>query len=179
MADMVDTVDCFLGEIRIFAGDYAPKNWAFCDGATLSVQKYQALFALLGTVYGGDGSQTFALPDFRGRIPVGFGTVEIALGELFGAESHMITQENMPPHTHTFNVTTDTGDQEKADQTMLAKLSASGANKGFYSKISQPNIALDYDFLTPVLNMNQQPINNMMPTLTVNYIIALSGIYPS
>lgn len=174
--------DCFVGEIRMFAGNYAPEGWAICNGASLSVNDYPALFSLISTTYGGDGIRIFNLPDFRGRIPVGTcstnGMPTITLGQHFGAETSMITNANMPPHTHTFNVVADIGDNEAPSNIMLGKLAAAGANKGFYSKASPTTAVLSADFLSPVTNPQQAPINNMMVTLTVSYIIALNGLYP-
>lgn len=174
--------DCFVGEIRMFAGNYAPEGWALCNGAALSVSNNPVLFSLIGTKYGGDGVNTFNLPDFRGRIPVGTGSApnlpNIVQGQRFGAEKSMIKNEHMPPHTHAFNVTAETGNTDTPDSVMLGKLVAAGANKGFYSKSPTANAALSTDFLSPVTNPNQTPINNMMATLTVSYIIALNGLYP-
>ncbi|MGE8358169.1 MAG: phage tail protein [Microvirgula sp.] len=166
----------------MFAGNYAPEGWAFCNGATLSVRDNPALFSLISTKYGGDGVNTFNLPDFRGRIPVGTGSAgglpNIVQGQRFGAEKSMIKNEHMPPHTHTFSVTAETGNTDTPNGVMLGKLAAAGANKGFYSKSTVANAALSTDFLTPVINQTQAPINNMMATLTVSYIIALTGLYP-
>lgn len=174
--------DCFVGEIRMFAGNYAPEGWALCNGAALSVNNYPALFSLISTTYGGNGVSTFNLPDFRGRIPVGtcstIGMLRITQGQRFGAEKSMIKNENMPPHTHAFNVAADIGDTEAPSHVMLGKLAAAGANKGFYSKASPTTVVLGTDFLSPVTNPNQVPINNVMPTLTVSFIIALNGLYP-
>lgn len=172
--------DNFVGEIRLFAGDFTPLGWAICDGSTLSIQEYPALFSLIGTTYGGDGVRTFSLPDFKGKIPVHKSLPSINVGIKFGTESYTIKPENMPPHSHTFNVMSEQGNNSSPQKMMFAKLLASGANKGLYSKYNTTTTTLNKDFLLPSGGANAPlPINNIMPTITLNYIIALNGNYPN
>ncbi len=110
--------DQYVGEIRLFAGDYAPENWAFCDGRLLSIAEYQMLYSLIGTTYGGDGVSNFALPDLRGRVPVSqgnlttpSGTVAFHIGQMGGKESVTLTANTIPAHTHMAAVQSGSGDQ--------------------------------------------------------------------
>lgn len=171
--------DNYIGEIRLFAGYFAPVGWAICDGATLSIQENQALFSLIGTTYGGDGIKSFSLPDLKGRIPVHKSLPNINVGVKFGAEAYTIETKNMPPHTHTFNVMQDIGTNSNPSKMMFAKLAAAGANKGLYSKNNTDVINLNEDFLSTTGLNAPEPISNIMPTITLNYIIALTGYYPS
>lgn len=172
--------DNFVGEIRLFAGTFAPQGWAICNGSVLSIQEHQALFSLIGTTYGGDGIKSFALPDFKGKIPVHKSLPNINVGDKFGAEAYTIKPENMPPHKHTFNVMQDIGTNSNPSNMMFAKLLASGANKGLYSKDNTNTTTLNKDFLsTSGGTKTPTSINNIMPTITLNYIIALNGNYPS
>src|SRR3954471_20496876 len=99
-------MDAFLGEIRMFGGSFAPQGWAFCNGQTLSIAENDALFALIGTTYGGDGQVTFGLPDLRGRVPL-HQTSGYVMGQSGGVESVTLTSQQIPVHSHTFNASTD------------------------------------------------------------------------
>ena len=171
--------DNYIGEIRLFAGHFAPQGWAICDGSTLSIQQHQALYSLIGTTYGGDGTTSFSLPDFKGKIPVHKSPPNIKVGDKFGSEAYTIKSENMPPHTHSFYVMPDEGSSSSPQNMMFAKLAASGANKGLYSSDITSTTTLNDEFLSTVGTYNPAPINNIMPTITLNYIIALNGIYPN
>lgn len=172
--------DNFVGEIRLFAGTFAPQGWAICDGSILSIQEHEMLFSLIGTTYGGDGVKSFALPDFKGKIPVHKSLPDIKVGGKFGSEAYTIKPENMPPHSHTFYVMSDQGNNSCPQNMMFAKLLASGANKGLYSKDNKNTTTLNKDFLsTSGGTSTPAPINNIMPTITLNYIIALNGYYPT
>ena len=168
----------FIGEIRMFAGNYAPPNWALCDGSILSVTDNQALFSLLGALYGGDGHTTFALPNLRGRLPVGTGTgnglTPRQQGETFGLERVTLTQDQLPEHQHAFMASTDpaTG-PDPSGQTL-----ADTAPNLLYEEISgdEQNTPLREDALQPAGNDHAH--SNMMPTLAISFIIALRGIYP-
>ncbi|SHM64505.1 phage tail protein [Roseibium suaedae] len=166
----------FVGEIRMFAGNFAPRSWAFCDGQLLAVSQNDALFSLLGTVYGGDGRTTFGLPDMRGRIPVhqgtGPGLSPRRLGSKSGSEYVTLTVNQLPSHTHTLNVSSAQAMQTAPTQRMLGEVT------GYF-------LYRD-DILDVQLNANtitsfggSQRHTNMMPSLCVNFIIALFGIYPS
>lgn len=166
----------FVGEIRMFAGNFAPRGWAFCDGQLLAVSSNDVLFSLLGTIYGGDGRTTFGLPDMRGRIPLHAGTgpglSARTLGARAGAETVTLTAGQLPSHTH-------------------AWLGHSGAAEGqtpIDASVAAPASNL-YDTQTDNLGGmrtsmvgatgGSQPHNNLMPALCVHFIIALVGIYPS
>jgi microcystin-dependent protein len=165
----------FVGEIRMFAGNFAPRSWAFCDGQLLAVSQNDALFSLLGTVYGGDGRTTFGLPDLRGRIPThagaGPGLPPGRLGAKGGAENVTLTVNQLPSHGHPLHATTATAAQRQPVGSALA------ASTGqVYTEILDPQ------------TMNAQAIShvggsrshtNLMPYLCVHFIIALVGIYPS
>jgi len=166
----------FVGEIRMFAGNFAPRGWALCDGQLLAVSQNDALFSLLGTIYGGDGRTTFGLPDMRGRIPVHAGTgpglSPRRLGAKFGAESVTLTVNQMPSHSHPLQVTTDNGPDANPAGNALAGSTLLEA----------------YADETPVENMANSSVThvggsrshtNLMPFLCINFIIALFGIYPS
>ena len=167
--------DPFIGEIRIFAGNFAPRNWAFCDGQLLGVSQNSALFFLLGTVYGGDGTTSFGLPDMRGRIPVdagiGPGLTQRRPGEKGGAEQVTLTSVEMPSHMHDLNANT----QPATAASPQGKVLADGVGVSFFSN-GMPIYRLASSGLTD--SGGSQPHSNLMPSLCVNFIIALSGIYP-
>jgi microcystin-dependent protein len=175
-----------MANITLFAADFAPKNWAYCNGATLAISTNQALFSLLGTTYGGNGVQTFQLPNLCGRIPVGTGQggglSSYELGEVGGTETNTMSTSNMPMHTHIAMVT------------MNAKVNSAGVNTdspdgAFYgaTAASQYNTTAGagqyFGALQVTANLSvsggSQPIPNIMPYLALNYVICMYGIYPS
>ena len=178
-------MDPTLSEIRIFAGNFAPLSWAFCNGALLSIAENTALFSLLGTTYGGDGQVTFALPDLRSRVPVGTGQggglSYWDLGEVQGSESVTLISSQLPSHNHSAT----------ASVTPPAKTDGVGANagpQGGYFSVSNldmystphNNVGGATQFTLNVgISGGSQPHNNLMPYLAMNYIIAVEGIYPS
>jgi len=165
--------DPFIAQITLFAGNFAPRGWAFCAGQILPIAQNTALFSLLGTTYGGNGQTTFALPDLRGRVPVGTGQgpglSNVDLGETGGSESVTLTQSQMPAHSHLAGVT------------QAAQAASRPANKvpsagGAYADAS------DGSTFNPAHIQNSgggQPIPIRPPYLGLNYIIALQGIFPS
>jgi len=166
----------FVGEIRMFAGNFAPRGWAFCDGQLLAVSQNDALFSLLGTIYGGDGQTTFGLPDMRGRIPVhagaGPGLSPRLLGAKFGSENVTLTANQLPAHNHPLQVTTDNGPDANPDGSALA---GSTALETYADEIPAQDMAA-----ASVTHVGgNQGHTNLMPFLCVNFIIALFGIYPS
>ena len=166
----------FVGEIRMFAGNFAPRGWAFCDGQLLAVSQNDALFSLLGTIYGGDGRTTFGLPDLRGRIPLHAGTgpglSARRLGSKGGAENVTLTTNQLASHSHDWNA-------NKAAATGSApagKVVAEGVGSTLYKAVDQ-TVSFASDVIANT--GGSQPHTNLMPTLCVNFIIALFGIYPS
>ncbi|RYD59408.1 MAG: phage tail protein [Sphingobacteriales bacterium] len=176
----------YLGEIRLFAGTFAPVGWLACDGSLLPISENDALFTLLGTTYGGDGQTTFGLPDLRGRVPVSQGRsttgTTYVLGQSAGVETVTLTTAQMPAHQHTFSVSNSPGTQVSASNAYLANpVDPTTNNKTvlFYlpDSVEETIQGLLPDSLTPA--GGSQPHENRMPYTTINYIIATQGIYPS
>lgn len=159
----------FIGEIRIFAFPFVPKGWAACDGQIMSINQNQALFALLGTTYGGNGITTFALPDLRGRVPVHFGN-GVSLGQMAGESAHTLTSNEMPAHIH--GVIGSAAVATKSDPT--DQLWAAPAVSAY---ATAPNTVMAANALKTT--GGSQPHENMQPYLTVMCCIALNGIFPS
>jgi microcystin-dependent protein len=176
--------DPYIGEVRMVAFNYAPQGWAKCEGQLLPISTNQALFALLGTTYGGNGTTNFALPDFRGRVPMAPGTgpglTYTPLGEQQGSETVSLLATNLPPHTHLMNVYNGSG--------ALDSLTNSTA---YLSLIQNPDLSRSSAFTTGVspnatLNaasitssgLNATPVPIKQPSLTITFIIALNGIWP-
>jgi len=173
-----------MGEIKMFAGTFAPNGWYFCDGALLSIAQNTALFSILGTTYGGDGVQTFQLPDLRGRTPIhagngtGLGVSQYLLGQIGGSESVSISAQQMPPHTHTINTVT-LGNQPQPNGNIHAGLPVdltTGEGTNNWSN-AEPDSTLGSRAVAP--SGGGQPVNVVTPYLGINYIIAWTGIYPS
>lgn len=165
----------FVGEIRMFAGNFAPRGWAFCDGQLLAVSQNDALFSLLGTVYGGDGRTTFGLPDMRGRLPLhaglGPGLSERRLGSKGGSEQETLTVNQLPGHGHPFQGTAGTATTRDP-----AGNSPAEAQADVYVEDLSP-VPLSGETISQVGGSRSH--SNLMPFLCVNFIIALVGIYPS
>lgn len=165
----------YVGEIRMFAGNFAPAGWMFCEGQLLSISENETLFNLIGTTYGGDGQSTFALPDLRGRLPLHFGTgtgSNFTLAESGGVETVTLTVSQIPAHTHPFLATSSPGNATGATGNVLGELTAADM---FTS--SPPTIAMAAG--TTSTTGGSQPHNNFQPYLCVNFIISLFGIFPS
>lgn len=167
----------FVGEIKMFAGNFAPRGYAFCDGQLLAVSQNDALFSLLGTIYGGDGRTTFGLPDLRGRIPVhagqGPGLSSRRLGSKSGAERETITVNQMPSHRHTVEGSNNMATHE----TLQGNVLAGSVGGNFYSSTATKSSQLESGVVANT--GGSQSHNNMMPTLCIHFIVALVGIYPS
>jgi microcystin-dependent protein len=160
----------FLSEIRLMSFGFAPKGWAMCNGQLLPINQNQALFSLLGTTFGGDGRTTFALPDFRGRVPIHVGNGH-TLGEKGGQDAVTLNIGNLPAHTHVLNGTTNNGTQLVPGGNLLAK----GA-----TQIYAPPASLAAMNAASVTNVGgSQAHLNMQPYLTLTFCIALQGIFPS
>lgn len=173
--------DPFIGEITLFAGNYAPRGWAFCQGQLLSIAQNTALFSILGTTYGGDGQTTFALPDLRGRAPIGPGQgpglPPYYLGELGGEPTHTLIYPEMPAHSHAAQASGVAAGGTSASPGG-GTWASSTARDSLYSNAA-PDSPMAAGNITVGAAGNSQPHNNMPPYLGVNYIIALEGIYPS
>lgn len=169
--------EAFIGEIKMFAGNFEPRGWAFCDGRLLSIAQNSALFSILGTTYGGNGQTTFALPDLRGRTPVGFGEgpglSPKYLGEQFGSEAVTLTISQMPAHSHTVNAVTSEGNSNLPTNSLPANTKT--LDKEYSTE--QPNTTMKTGMIG--VTGSNQPVNVTQPSLGMNYIICLEGIYPS
>lgn len=165
--------DPFVAEIRIFGFNFAPKGWAFCNGQLMPISQNTALFSLLGTYYGGDGKSTFALPDMQGNSPMfwgqGPGLTDRFLGEIGGSETVTLLQSEIPNHVHTINTLTDSGIQS-------SPAGALSARAPLYSTGQASAVAMSFNALS--MAGGSQPHNNMQPYLTLNFCIALQGIFP-
>ena len=165
----------FVGEVRLFAGSFAPSGWALCNGQLLPIAQNTALFSLLGTAYGGNGVNTFALPDFRGRVPLhagqGPGLASYDRGEVGGVEATALLTSEMPSHTHTLNGSSANGVSDAAASNVPARAP---------SAIPQYAAAADANLAGGAVASSGggQPHNTMQPYITLNFIIALTGIFP-
>jgi len=172
-----------LATIMIFGGNFAPRAWMFCDGSLLPISQYDALFSLLGTTYGGDGQTTFALPDLRGRIPVGTGTggglSTIVLGQMAGSESVTLTQAQMPAHAHPMTATVSTSSANADGSNSPAKLLASPSGNLYAPIGSAANSFLAGANVSLAPQGGNQPIEIVQPYQAINYVICVEGIYPS
>jgi microcystin-dependent protein len=166
----------YLGEIRQVAFNFAPRGWALCNGQLMPIQQNQALFSLLGVQFGGNGVQTFGLPDLRGRTTVSYSS-SISMGQIVGTESVTMLQTNLPMHTHPVqaSITAATA-TDPTGQIWAPVIDGAGSpNMGFTENVA--NTTMDPAALSPA--GGSQPIPIMQPYLVTNYIIALSGIFPS
>ena len=201
-------MDPFIAQLLLWTVNWAPRDWAQCDGRSMNVSQNTALFSLLGVTYGGNGSTTFNLPDFRGRIPIGLGTrpgtsinYGIGIANIGGNESVALTAANLPSHTHTAAVTTtpisvtikaspaggtDNVPGTNGSTTLAASMAGRAAGSTIYNN-QAPTVAMNTATavsggVTTVVNSpvgNNTPVDIRMPYLPVNFIIALNGIYPS
>jgi microcystin-dependent protein len=175
--------DPFVAEIRIFPFNFAPKGWAFCNGQLLPLSQNTALFSLLGTTYGGDGKSNFALPNMQGSAPMapgqGSGLTQRYLGESDGSNTVTLLMSEIPNHNHTFNCLTTDGTTAASSNNQLGR-AFKGSLQGSVSvnmySTNQPNTNMAPSELA--VTGGNQPHNNMMPYLTLNFCIAMQGVYP-
>jgi microcystin-dependent protein len=164
----------FVGEIRMFGGNFAPAGWAFCDGQLMAISENDTLFTLIGTTYGGDGQETFGLPDLQGRLPMHMGTgaglTTRVIGEKSGVETVTLTAQQIPIHTHPPLAVSGNGNQATPQNGVWA-----GAADSRYSS-SAPNLAMN-NTLGGAAG-GSQPHENLMPYLTISFIISLFGVFP-
>lgn len=165
----------YIGEIRMFAGNFAPNGWGFCDGSLVPISEYETLFNLIGTTYGGDGQETFALPDLRGRIPIHQGVQgpnNYVLGESAGVEQVTLNTNQMPTHNHPFVCANVTSNSPNPSNNLIG---LSSKIQTFYA--DNPNMTMNTNALTQA--GGSQPHDNFMPYLCLNFIISFFGIFPT
>jgi microcystin-dependent protein len=167
--------DQYLGEIRMFTGNFAPEGWQLCNGQVLNITGYEALYSLIGKTYGGDGQSTFGLPDLRGRNPLHQGTsssgITYGLGQYGGLEQITLTESGLPMHTHTVNALSSSGTAVSPSNAFWA-----GSTIAQYATIETNGVMGSQSISGAGGNA---PHNNMMPFLAICFIIATSGIFPS
>lgn len=163
----------YVGEIRMFAGNFAPVGWAFCNGATLAISENDVLFNLIGTTYGGDGVNTFNLPNLSSRVPVHVGPGFVQ-GQSGGVESVTLTVSQIPAHGHVPQCNSNAGSDQSPQNNVWA---ASGSNLYADSTGGPPSVNMDPGALQS--SGGSQPHDNMVPFLCINFIISLFGVFPS
>jgi microcystin-dependent protein len=172
----------FVGEIRMFGGNFAPAGWEFCSGQLLPISENETLFQLIGTTYGGDGQSTFGLPNLQSRVPVHTGGAQnYQLGENGGVEQVTLTTQQIPSHTHAPVASGNPGDTNiPGNTTILATMGPAGvAQVPAYLPYNAANAQVPLNNATVAQSGGNQPHDNMQPYLTVTYIISLFGIFPS
>ncbi|WP_341833414.1 phage tail protein [Paenibacillus pectinilyticus] len=166
-----------VGEVRMFAGNFAPAGWFFCDGQVLPISEYETLFQLIGTTYGGDGQSTFALPDLRSRVPLHQGTLQgnsFFVGQTGGVEEVTLTVQQIPQHSHTAQVSSKFGSTNSPKDTVVARSTLNQFTDSVGAKATPMGNAS-----TVGSSGGSQPHTNLQPYLSINYIISLFGIFPS
>jgi microcystin-dependent protein len=174
----------FVGQIVLYACNFAPSHYAFCAGQLVPIQQYTALFSLLGTYYGGNGTTNFALPDLQGRVPIGYGQgpglSNYDIGENGGATTVTLDASTTAQHNHAFNASSNVTSTQASGGNTLGKADSGSPVKGFTKGLmyspNAPQTAMSPQALTPVGGNGAH--NNLQPYLTLNYCIALTGIFP-
>ncbi len=167
----------YVGQITLFAGNYAPRGWAFCNGQILAISDYEQLASLIGTTYGGDGRVTFGLPDLRGRIAMGFGSgpglTPRHMGQRFGSEEEDLTLDQIPRHNHPMQASSAPSER------IQPVGSAVGSDENSFGPPLEPDSITALSEKAVADSGAAMPHSNMAPTLGLNYIIALNGVYPA
>ena len=166
----------YVGEIRMFAGNFAPNGWMFCEGQTLPIAENEVLFQLIGTTYGGDGEETFNLPNLASRVPIHMGTgpdgTTYQLGEMAGTEQETLTVQQIPNHSHPLTASTAVAQNPEPTAHVLAQ-----STGGFFYIEEVPDAPLNPNSVAPA--GGSQPHENTQPFLCINFIISLFGVFPS
>lgn len=176
-------MDAYIGEIRIFAGLYAPEDWAYCDGSKLTIANNEALYSLIGTTYGGDGVANFGLPDLRGRLPLGIGQgpglSAHTIGQTGGTEAVTLSEAQLPVHAHALNASTATSTTTTVGPTVTFATPTGGCT--FYTNppSKDPAKQATLSSRTCGFSGSNGAYDNRMPYLSMNYIICLRGNYPN
>jgi len=169
----------YVGEIRMFAGNFPPNGWMFCEGQTLPISENDVLFQLIGTTYGGDGEETFNLPNLASRVPMHMGTgpdgTTYQIGEMAGTEQETLTVQQIPNHTHTLVASTEQGSLPDPGNHVLGRSSTPGVL--LYNASEAADVTLAPNSVAPV--GGTQPHTNLQPYLCVHFIISLFGVFPS
>lgn len=169
----------YVGEIRMFAGNFPPAGWMFCDGSTLSIAENEVLFQLIGTTYGGDGQETFQLPNLASRVPIHMGTgpdgTTYTIGEMAGVEQVTLTTQQIPNHTHAV-LAGNAASSQMPGGAIFAPATSAQAGVKMYG-VDTPLVSLNPNSVTQV--GGNQPHENCQPFLCINFIISLYGIFPS
>lgn len=176
-------MDPYAGEIRLFAGNFAPVGWLFCQGQLLPIQQYEVLYTLLGTTYGGDGKTTFGIPNLSVRVPVGRSDTappnmanNYKLGNPGGQFSVALSDKNLPVHTHPFRASTDPATTTTPGPTVVFATATGGFTD--YA-IDTTRVSMAPEMVSSSGSASPKPHDNVMPTMGINYIIATNGIFPS
>ena len=166
----------YVGEIRMFAGNFAPNGWMFCEGQTLPIAENEVLFQLIGTTYGGDGEQTFNLPNLASRVPIHMGTgpdgTTYQIGEMAGTEQETLTTNQIPSHTHPLTASAGTATSQVPTNLLLA-----GTQAQTYTNLTDTITNMAGNSIAPA--GGSQPHENTQPFLCINFIISLFGVFPS
>jgi microcystin-dependent protein len=177
--------DPFLGEIRLFGGNFAPRGWALCNGQLLSISQNSALFAILGTTYGGNGTTTFGLPNLQGQVPIHWGQApsgtQYTIGETAGTENVTLIAGQMPSHNHLIGVSSAAGDVTSPVNAIAAQVNTGNARNPITTAMGYTDTPQNGTMPANTVSMTggSQPHPNMQPYLCVTFIIALQGIFPS
>ncbi|WP_067734334.1 phage tail protein [Novosphingobium naphthalenivorans] len=173
----------YIGEIRMFGGDFAPAGWAYCHGQLLAISQYDALFALIGTTYGGNGTTSFALPDMRGRVPIhmgqGPGLSNYVIGEMSGTENVTLMSTQIPSHNHSVMASANAGTDPQPNSGAVPASPVGSTAFLYVVPGSSSVVPVEMSPSSIELAGGSLPHDNMMPSLALNFIIALFGVFPS